>query len=57
MLALIMDVLSSAKRKLNVMKTFIVTSVNKLRHFSLKGEFDGSVHVQATTLIIQFDYL
>ena len=34
------------------MKTCLVMSVNKLRHFSLKGGFDGPAHVQATTLIM-----
>ena len=52
-----MNVLSSAKRESNAMKTCLVTSVNKLRDFSLKGGFDGSAHVQATTLIIQYDCL
>ena len=36
------------------MKTCLVTSVKKVRHFSLKGGFDGSAHVQATMLIIPF---
>lgn len=42
------------------MKLCLITSVNKLRHFSqflekLKGGFHGLLHAQATTLIIQFD--
>ena len=56
-LVLIMNVLSSTKRQANAMKSFLVTSVNILRNFSLKGGFDDSAHVQATTLIIQFDCL
>ena len=52
-----MDMLSSAKRESNAMKTCLATSVNKLRRFSLKGGFDGSAHAQATALIIHFDCL
>ena len=44
-LTLIMNVLSSAKRESSAMKCCKVTSVNKLRHFSLKGGFDGSARV------------
>ena len=38
------------------MKTCLVTSV-KIETLLIKGGFDGSVHVQATTLILQFDCL